>query len=308
MAFVLRPERRIRRELHRLVKRQLEKAHASLEGEPTEAAVHKSRKAIKKVRAIIKLLKSEPKSGRRKKTARSLQRAARALAGVRDADATVVAFDALRQTRGSRLPEHTLAIIRRKLVNAKTSAENLADRGRILTRSAERLRNARRSTREWQLRKLDAKDLTPLLRRSYRAARRAMRRACETNVSADVHRWRRRCKPLWYHLRLLQSLAPGVRPLIRDLERLDALLGDDHNQLLLRGHIVGVPGLRHVRHGVAEVIAMSLSHQRRLRQDAFKLGTKVFASSPRQFADWLNGQIAQTERKVTTQSTGGAAA
>jgi len=218
------------------------------------------------------------------------------LSSIRDADVILGAFDALRHTSASRLPEHTFAIIRRKLLDEKLSTERLATREGHLTRAANELRKARRSSRDWELPKLDANDVTPLVRHSYRAARKAMRHAAETNISSDVHRWRRRCKPLWYHLRLLQSLAPGVRPLVRDLDRLDTLLGDDHNQLLMRGHIVGLPGLRHVRRGVAEVIAMSLNNQRRLRHDAFKRGQRIFAGSPSQFADWLNDHIAHAPR------------
>jgi len=56
MAFVLRPERKIHRELRRLVKRQIQQARAALDGEPTDTAVHEARKRIKKARAILRLL------------------------------------------------------------------------------------------------------------------------------------------------------------------------------------------------------------------------------------------------------------
>jgi len=95
MSFRLKHRRSIGRELERLVRKELRAAIARLEeGPPDEASVHEARKSVKKVRAIVKLLRA-PLGPRYAAENKRLRAVARRLSQLRDADASLETLDAL---------------------------------------------------------------------------------------------------------------------------------------------------------------------------------------------------------------------
>lgn len=272
MAFALEPTGSIRRRLVRLVRRQLRRAETHLRGKHP-SGVFEARKNLKKARAVIALLDEADVPSIRKDNDR-LRDVGHVLAVIRDADAVVATFDTLRSHFRKRLPEHTYAMLRRTLIQAKVRASR--DMKSDLTRAARTLRKVSAHAHQWRVPSIDARDLARLIKPGYRASRKAMRRAQDEMLPDDLHRWRRRLKTHWYQLRLLEGLQPSLHRRIRDFKRLETWLGEDHNLTLLQAAIAKDDSVaRRVPGAVAEISAMCAAAQARLRKNAFALGRRL---------------------------------
>ena len=207
MAFALNPTRPIRRGLQHLVHKTLRHAGEDLQHDP-ESAVHAVRKRVKQVCAIVKVL-HQTDAGAFDKDGRRLRAAGQRLSILRDADAVIATFDHLRARFPTRLPEHTYAIVRRQLVQAKARTMRNAKADQSLAHVAHRLHTVSRSVRQWRVPTIEVLQWPALLKEGYRASRTAMRRAHEKMRPSDLHRWRKRVKTLWYQLRC------GIDPIRR---------------------------------------------------------------------------------------------
>jgi hypothetical protein len=283
VAFVLRLRHSLKHELRRIAKKELERTPGELEVRPSDATIHEARKSVKKVRAILRLLADESKPGARRKDEKRLRHAGRSLALLRDADAMIQTFDDLCRRHPRLLPEHTSAIVRRHLAESKSCSTVKARQANVLARTARRLRSVERSTHDWRVPALHAHELAPAIGKAYRAGRKAMRETLERNRAADAHRWRRRAKTLWYQLRLVESLAPRVTTFVRDLKRLETLLGDDHNLHVLAAELDAI-ARSPLKAGIDKVIDAASADQERLRRRAFEVGQRLFAERPKRFA------------------------
>jgi hypothetical protein len=296
MSFALRPKRRIKREIKRLARRELRRAAGCLDSDSDVTTVHTARKRVKKARALVQLIR-QTKSRRLRKDESRLRAAGRAISTLRDAAAIVDTFDDLRQRHAKQLPEHTYAIIRRELVRAKSRMESRARGERTLTRAAATLRTVRHSAERWPIPSIEVSDLPSLIKGSFRDGRKAMRRADRTRRPPDVHRWRKRVKTLWYHLRLCESLATGLRSHVRNLEQLETWLGEYHNLFVLRMRVARMPSLRRMKADVQELTVAAAGSQEELRLKAFALGKRFFARNAKQYARFLRSALSAPRKR-----------
>ena len=70
---------------------------------------------------------------------------------------------------------------------------------------------------------------------------------------------------------------------MKDLERLETWLGEDHNLQLVREQTVIDRRLRRHPETIQLVSALSARRQETLRRAALKLGSRVFAQKPKAF-------------------------
>jgi CHAD domain-containing protein len=296
MPFTLNPDEPIRRGLKQLIRRQLRGADKRLR-EDGEGAVHEARKSVKKARAIVELLQ-QADTDALGEDKRRLRAAGRALSILRDSDAVIASFDLLRTRFPRRLPEHTNGIIRRQLARRKTRIARDARDNRSLAKTAHTLRAVRRSVKHWAMPAIDALDLPDLLKASYRASRKAMNRARKTTAAPDLHQWRKRVKTLWYHLRLAESLAPGLRGEIQRFKQLETWLGEHHNLSVLQAAIADDDDVRHQDRGALRALMMmSGNMQRTFARKAFTLGRRLLDGRPGTFARDVRRALSASPRK-----------
>ena len=260
------------------------------EGLGTEAHVHEARKSVKKARAVVRLLRQAGTPGIRKDE-RRLRDAGRTLSDLRDAAAVVATLDRVRQAFPRRLSRHALAIVHRGLVRA--NARRIADaseHGRV-ARTAKALRAVRQSATTWKVPSVDPLDLPDLLKTGYRAARKAMCRAQKSTCADDLHRWRKRVKTLWYQLRLLEGSVPALGDTIRDLDKLETILGEHHDLSVLEATIADDASLRRAVADRARLTELSTAMQTTLRRKALRLGRRLLAPKPSVFADTVIGAL-----------------
>ena len=246
------------------------------DGDDPDKAVHEARKDMKKLRAVLRLGRSElgGKVYRRENT--RFRDAARGLSGVRDAKAMLDALDGL---SGAGLHGSTAGRVRSELERHKATLPRDEE---AVRETVNELEDARARVADWPIELDDWRAVKGGLRRIYRRGRRCMRRAEADPSTEALHDWRKRAKDLWYHLTLLSESWPAVLgPESDQAHELSQLLGDDHDLAVLGDFARD--------HGVDSARLKKAIEERRaeLQREAFALGRRLYAERPRVFTERL---------------------
>jgi CHAD domain-containing protein len=259
----------------------LERLRGSSAGEAETAdAVHGARKEMKKLRTVLRLLRSEIGGKRYRRQNARFRDAGRALSATRDAEAKLGTLESLAEHEEG-LPEEAVDAWRRILERDRGAAADAARDQPAVAAAIELLEAGLAEIESWDLAG-DSWDLVdPALRRTYRRGRRAMKTAEGDRREADFHGWRKRAKDLWYELRLFGDAWPGpLEATAEEAHRLTELLGDHHDLALLR------VDLRERNLGEDERAALEAAIDRRqeeLAAAAFPLGRRLYAEPPKAF-------------------------
>lgn len=262
MAPVLDPSRSFGKQVRRRVRARLDdslelldRAAATLGegGQDAEDAVHLVRRHTKEVRALLRLLDARP-TGVTRRVDREVRAAARALGPVRDSHVMA----AWNERLGREAPVGA--------IEAANTLDAICDATRSLRRA--RARCGQLPT--------DAARPDDGLRRTYRACRRAHRRALADPSPASMHAWRIRNKRLWYQVRALSAASPIVLgPYAELLDTVGELLGEVHDLDVYREHLASDQ----------ESVVGRIEQERRERcRRALRLGATLHAESAPAFA------------------------
>jgi hypothetical protein len=201
----------------RIALAQLDLAIEHLRGESSvapEEAVHETRKALKRARALMRLLEGELGTKRADRERAVLRDAAARLAGARDAEVMVSTLDALVERHPRKLGRRHRGVMELRAdlerERMRASARTLGD---ALTRErvAQELADVRARVARWKLpKKRSAGELTgPGLEHIYRAGRTGRRRAGRGRAGPRaLHRWRKHVKDLRYAAEALDVREP----------------------------------------------------------------------------------------------------
>jgi CHAD domain-containing protein len=249
-------------------------------GAPDERAVHETRKAIKRLRALLRMLRQELGERSFQRENATLRELADQLAGARDAAVMLATLDALLAREERRLGRrHGVLALRRRLADesARMRRLTLADptaRAEVLGE----LHALRWRIAAWSLpaspgmRLVDA-DLERLYRQGRARRRRVLRGKGERTLA--MHRWRKRVKDLRYAAEMLERRGDrgvgrsgrsrkarraggasrqdrSLRELATRADDLGELLGEEHDLAVLAQHLrAGArgSGRRHGRAG-----------------------------------------------------------
>jgi len=125
--------------------------------------------------------------------------------------------------------------------------------------------------------------LEPGLLRGYGTGRDLLATARDQPTVENLHEWRKRVKDLWYHLRFLKPLSPGiVGGQADEADELADLLGEDHDLAVLRVSIETGAGEFAV--DVDAVIGVIDHRREQLQAQALQIGQRLYAESPKAFA------------------------
>lgn len=218
--------------------------------------VHDVRKRLKELRAITDLLRARlPHHGRQDRTA--FRNAARRLAGAREAEAAVEAFDQLEAVG--------FESIREVLSHRAAEMRSLDTAG-----LAEALTSARRRVAAWPVDGMHDDDVLSSFRRSYRRARNAMAAAAESDAPELFHEWRKRTKAVWYEARLLSDDSA------KRLHKLSVVLGDHHDLALLEQLLRVSPETYGDPIAILRILTLIAERMRELQERSLSLGEELF--------------------------------
>ncbi|MGH2831304.1 MAG: CHAD domain-containing protein [Solirubrobacteraceae bacterium] len=291
--FSLIGEESLAQGLHRMALGQLDLAIELLEApqaSQSEWTIHETRKAIKRLRALLCLTRSTLGKRRFARENRALRNCARTLAGARDAEVALASLAQLvdshpKRLHGSPAVEQMRARLEDERNRALQNAPLSGDHRDMLLKELRGIR-----ARAWEFPDRGFALVAGDLQEIYRRGRRALRRARKQNDSATLHEWRKRVKDLRYSTQMLTRKQPGdpkqqwIARLGARADELSELLGEEHDLALLAGHIHehrdAFADEKHTRKVLLELIE---KRRLRLRRQALKLGGQLYGRAPKRF-------------------------
>jgi CHAD domain-containing protein len=242
------------------------------------ACVHGARKDLKKLRAVVRLLRRELGEDLYRAESRRYRDAGRQLSATRDAEVKLETLDALAERSPDLLGSGAVGEWRERLERERAAAVADAHGGASIAIARNAVEAGHGRIAAWPLRTDSWKLVGPGVERSYRRGRKAMRGAAADPGGESLHEWRKRAKELWYHLRLLEAaLPPSLAGSVERADRLAEALGVHHDLTVLREDLSGreLPTPR--RPAPVEAIER---RQDELAAAAFEQGEPLYARGP----------------------------
>jgi CHAD domain-containing protein len=239
-----------------------------------EKAVHNARKDMKKLRALLRLVRWEVGDEVYGRESDAFRDAGRELSGLRDADVMIATLDSLELA-----PQQVGPL--RQALEAHRIRTAAGGREQAAAGAMRMIEQARGRVAGWPVETDGFGAFEADLRRIYRQGRRRMGAAREEPTAEHVHEWRKRTKDLWYHLMLLEAAWPPVMDTLADeAHELSDRLGDDHDLAVLVGWAQ--------EHADASPIRAEVEKRRlRLQSEALVYGARLYADRPKVFVGRL---------------------
>jgi CYTH domain-containing protein/CHAD domain-containing protein len=250
--------------------------------EPSEC-IHAARKDLKKLRAVIRLLRRELGDELYRTENERYREAGKLLSPSRDAEVKVETLEDLRGRFSERLAAADTADWLGELWGERDRAVQEAGEGGTdpIPTALTAVEEGRARIHTWPLETNSWKLVGPGISRAYRRGRREMSRAAADPSGANMHEWRKRAKDLWYHLRILRDARPGAfRDGIEWADELADALGGHHDLTVLRDDLLGRELPLAERPALVAAIA---GRQEELAGTAFDLGERLYAEKPQAF-------------------------
>ena len=260
------PEKAVRR----VCRQRLCKAMNRMDKVRRTNDVHAGRREIKRVRAILRLMRGEMARRDYRKATKVLRRAAGRLSAPREAQVLVDTFKKL-AGEPDRFPK-----IQKRLKRQCRREIRRFEKDDSVSATREELRKWVRQLSTLEIHAGGWETIQPGLEQTFDQGRRGLELAREEPSPENLHEWRRRVKHLWNQLQwLCPCWPPSVFSLTGKLEQLGELLGDEHDRFLLK-QFIGKSG----KDLAAEATALKRilePDRKRLRAEALKLGSELYA-------------------------------
>ncbi|HUR87353.1 MAG TPA: CHAD domain-containing protein [Solirubrobacteraceae bacterium] len=274
--------------VRRVARGQLAAAHEQLESASAAdlaGAVHETRKALKRVRACVRLSRDALGEETYDRENTAFRMAGRRLSGARGAQVLVETLDALTERFAAELPVEATAALRTRLQEQQAKATAaLREDDTAVERTLSELGRARTRTAWWTLETDDFTALKPGLRRIYRRGRRGIRAACDDPTTENLHEARKRVKDLWHATQLVWPAHPKrLEALSTQAHDVADLLGDDHDLAVLREVVRAHPQCFEDESSQRALLAVLDRRREALQRDALELGRKLYAAKPGRF-------------------------
>jgi CHAD domain-containing protein len=290
MAFRLKAGKSVSKGVKRIARRQMDKALDLLRSKGGgDETVHDARKAFKKVRSVLRLVRDEIGEKTYRRENRRFRDAARPLTEVRDAKALVEALDKLAERSAQEAKTRFFPRVRTSL-----QADRRAVRRRVLKdvraipQVVSDVKAGRDCLRDWSIPDNDWSGLCDGLKKTYKGGRRALAAAEKDANSEALHEWRKQAKYLWHQLQLVERMWPGVmEELAEELHTLADLLGDDHDLVVLRERLTSLPEEFGGKARLQKLVTFIDRRRRELEEQAFALGQRLYAEKPKDFTGRL---------------------
>lgn len=261
-------------------------------------AVHEVRKALKRWRALLRLLAGPlgEQADQMRSEARELMRA---LAGARDAQS---ALDALADLRKAEVPFSTTSTetIRSRLTEIRDAAEQTSFTPEMRERLSRYLDYATLSLERWPLKAIDFDTVADGLTATYRRARQLMPDSWNTAEAEHLHDLRRRVVEHRHQMDLIEPLWPRLGQVwLEEAQRLRNQLGACQDLAMLTNFTAPHQPLAPWRSRLVPVIeARRGAHLK----TAARVASRLFAEKPKAFRSRIAALWTARESRKTSKS------
>lgn len=222
--------------------------------------IHRVRTAIKKLRALLRLVRPGLPGNRYRRERDTLRILAQMLAPLRDAEVMTRQLRKLRR----QLSPRDFSALQRIFVKEQHHRTALLKPAKMT--ASIKCRPILDEIGNWPLKEFKSRNLYRGLQRAAKKLTAASRQARQSATGENLHEWRKRAKDLAFQLKLIRKRSPkSVARRAARLAELARLLGNDHDLAVFREKISGAPLL-------AKRIGSLLERRRaKLQRAAFKL-------------------------------------
>lgn len=279
MAFRFRLAETFEEGCQRIAREQIERAQAQLKGpDDPVIAVHETRKSLKRLRALLRLIRPALGVSAFHHENAQLREIARILSSARDRHVLLETVAKLEAAAG--FPKKCLGQAVREALTATNGEQSPIFEGAALRQAQARLTEAKRRLARLRLSGHGFEVVGPGLEASYRRARRAFRSAYVELTDETFHEWRKGAQQHWRHMLLLTRAWPAsLAARASEARSLSQILGDDHDLAMLIAFVRSDAGAR-LGEDAATIENLARRRQQELREIAHPKGLRLFAESP----------------------------
>ena len=250
--------------------------HHSQNGE----SVHQVRTTIKRLRALLRLIRPAISQSLFDCENTRLRVAARRLSSVRDSEVARKTLETLPVSNSAE--EKAVATV---LSGLGTNSESPQSLDESMAEVRKDLEQTRRSLHRVTFRGKEQKLIEAGLVAVYRQGRKRMKTAIAQGQDRAFHRWRIRAKNLYYELQFLESIWPKrLHRMILRLAKLQEEIGVDHDISVLKEMLQKTPDAYGGSVAVQRVLHRLNNESCKRRGIAIPLGGKIWSQKPARFA------------------------
>jgi CHAD domain-containing protein len=283
MKYGLRPDEPLAAGVGKVACRQIDQAIGELSSaRDPHRSVHEARKCMKRVRALLHLIR--PAIGEKvfKKEDKRIRDIGRRLSAPRDCQAIIETIEKLENGSGSTWDTAATQSLRAKLYSERRQAERELHKHALEDALAD-LVATRDHYRHMKLHGGDRR-IADGLQRSYRQARHDFKRAYTRERSQDFHEWRKSAQRHWRQMQLLRGAWPeALDARVTAARELSRLLGDDHDLTVLMDRVAAQKESLGAGWNMSAFLAACATRQNELRRSARDLGKFLFVERPGNF-------------------------
>ena len=257
--------------------------------QPTlDIAIHESRKNLKRMRAVLRLIRGEIGDEHFKPPDTLFRDTSRILSPLRDGSVMLETIDKLKLDFA--LDEATFSTTRHWLQDRYSGTrERFLENQSLIHSVLETLRISRKAVAGLPFANTDFDAFAEGLHRVYRRGENRFRVSYTNESEPDrFHDWRKRVKYLWYQVEMLSDLWPVVtEELVRELRQLSQYLGDDNDLAVL--HATISRGAQHLPDYELKQLGKYIQQRRlQLQRAAYPLGQRLYAEPADSFVGRFN--------------------
>ncbi len=290
MAYRFKLKEKFSKGVARIGLEQFQRAIALLESAPPDQAVHETRKCLKRLRALLRLVR--PGIGRHefKICNGRLRDIARKLSGARDQVVMVAMMHQLAQQDPAL--QQTTDRLERSLIGAGAKRRSIGE-----AHLADVVGQLQEASTAWSRLALRQDNLSPMMRgleHTYRRCRRAYAEAIASGEAAAYHEWRKTVQQHWRHMRLLEAGWPAYFQARAELtQELSELLGVSQDLSVLIDYVDQSVGSVIGKPEAQPIVRAAQDRQRVLRKAVRPRAERLFAEGVHELSErvafyWAN--------------------
>jgi CHAD domain-containing protein len=287
MSYRLEPRRSVPQSVKRIAASQIEDLLAQHgKGAASPVAVHEARKALKRLRALLSLVREGVEADDLQRERLRLRDIAGSLAGARDAHVMIETAIALQNGTMQRSCQATAETVMTLLEGRRDKAEATlaADAGRLPIDAFE---DARRALEALPLDDVGFEQVLGGFAKTYHRGRKRYFEASQNGADDEgFHDLRKDVQQHWRHLQLLCNAWPKVmRPQIALARELGEALGKHHDLSVLAAFVRDNAGTLGQGKGIDAYLRLCAKVQGKLRAHTEPLARRLYAEKPKAIAE-----------------------
>jgi len=248
--------------------------------------VHVTRKNFKKIRTVLRLIKSSIEIDTFKRENLFYAESGRTLSDLRDSTVLIYTFDKLIKKSELIKSDYDFSVFRKFLVEKnKNISASKHKKSEVINSLSTDLILARSRVFDWAISGDSFKIIKKDLRRIYEQGQIQMYAVLNEAIKLNVHEWRKRVKDLWYSMRILSNIWPEImNPLVNLLRKLSDTLGDTNDLYLLKEEIISNQNKFKDDQHTSELINFIDKRIVKLLKEALFIGRKIYSEESKYFA------------------------